>query len=27
LICCVIRPVNSCCWTCSDARNIGPIQQ
>jgi len=22
LICCVMRPVNSC-WTCSDARNIG----
>jgi len=23
LICCLMRPVNSSCWTCSDARNIG----
>ena len=23
LICCLMRPVNCSCWTCSDARNIG----
>jgi len=23
LICCLMRPVNSSCWTCSDACNIG----
>ena len=23
LICCLMGPVNSSCWTCSDARNIG----
>ena len=23
LICCLMRPVNSSCWTCSDVRNIG----
>jgi len=23
LICCLMRSVNSSCWTCSDARNIG----